>query len=69
MTTTPVASCRACVVASDRLLQKNDEAYVFCLADCLTWSLKEALEGLCMLHRVKLGVMKAVAERTKGSKS
>lgn len=67
MTTTPVASCRACVVASDRLLQKNDEAYVFCLAECLTRSLKDVLENLCMLHRVKLGVMKVVAERSKGS--
>jgi len=67
VTTTPVASCRACVVASDRLLQKNDEAYVFCLAECLTRSLKDVLENLCMLHRVKLGVMKVVAERSKGN--
>jgi hypothetical protein len=67
VTTTPVASCRACIVANDKAPQKNDEVYVFCLAECLTRSLKDVLENLCMLHRVKLGVMKVVAERSKGN--
>lgn len=64
--TTPATTCRACT--AERVLQKNDEAYVFCLADCLAWSLEDVLKGLCMLHRVKLGVMKVIAERGRGSK-